>query len=76
VTKIDEETGQYAAIAVGDGPLEVVVGGGAVWVTNSLDGTISRIDPESNDVVQIHVGGSPEGLAVGEGSVWIAVHAL
>jgi YVTN family beta-propeller protein len=76
VTKIDETTGQSAGIDVGNGPLDLAVGGGAVWVTNSLDGTVSRIDPETNEVSDIRVGSSPEGVAFGNGAVWVTVHAL
>ena len=32
-------------IPVGNSPSGITTGGGAVWVTNSLDGTVSRIDP-------------------------------
>ena len=40
-------------IAVGRGPNGITIGAGAVWVTNSLDGTVTRIDPQTlsvNDV--------------------------
>jgi YVTN family beta-propeller protein len=76
VTKIDETTGPSTVIPVGNGPVDLAAGGGAIWVTNSLDGTVSRIDPATNDVVEITVGSSPEGVAVGDGSVWVAVHPL
>ncbi|MDQ3915723.1 MAG: hypothetical protein M3323_10420 [Actinomycetota bacterium] len=61
-------------IAVGDGPSEVAVGSGAIWVSNSEDGTVSRIDPSSNEeVATISVSGSPGDLAIaGDGTVWVA----
>jgi YVTN family beta-propeller protein len=50
------------------------VGGGAVWVANSGDGTVSRIDPETNAVVAtITIGGTPVGIAFGGETVWVAV---
>jgi DNA-binding CsgD family transcriptional regulator/DNA-binding beta-propeller fold protein YncE len=36
------------AIAVGDNPLGIAAGEGAVWVTNINDGTVSRIDPAAD----------------------------
>ena len=35
-------------IAVGSRPSGITTGGGAVWVANSLDGTVFRIDPATN----------------------------
>jgi YVTN family beta-propeller protein len=76
VSKVDEATGASTYIPVGNGPAEVAVGGGAVWVTNSLDGTLSKIHPKTNNAETIHLGSSPEGVAFGDGSVWVAVHVL
>jgi YVTN family beta-propeller protein len=61
---------------VGNGPVDITVGGGAVWVTNSLDGTVSRVDLVTLEVAEIRVGSSPEGVAVGDSSVWVAVHSV
>jgi len=36
------------AIAVGQNPLGIAVGEGAVWVTNTDEGTVSRIDPAAD----------------------------
>jgi YVTN family beta-propeller protein len=64
------------SIHVGDGPVDVAVGAGGVWIANSRDGTVSRIDPQSNHVIAtIRVGHSPQGIAVGAGSVWVSVQA-
>jgi len=50
----------------------LAVGEGAVWVTNRVDGTVSRIDPVSGEVTDtIPVGGDPIRVAVGEGAVWV-----
>jgi YVTN family beta-propeller protein len=61
-------------IPVGDGPGEVAIGDGSVWVSNTDDGTVTRIDPSSNEVVaEVSVGGTPGDLAVaGDGSLWVA----
>lgn len=62
------------AIAVGDGPVALAVGAGAVWVANSGDGTVSRIDPRTNHVIAtIPVGHRPQGIAIAAGAVWVTV---
>jgi YVTN family beta-propeller protein len=62
-----------ASVTVGSNPSSIAVGGGAVWVANSSDGTISRIDPAKAVVVDtIHVGPSPVGLAFGGGKLWVS----
>jgi YVTN family beta-propeller protein len=60
-------------IAVGTAPTDIAFGAGAVWVTNYLDGTISRIDPKTNAVDNIDVPAYPKRLAVGAGGVWVAL---
>jgi YVTN family beta-propeller protein len=65
-----------ATIPVGRAPWGVAVGSGAVWVANTVGGTVSRVDPGTNRVVAtISVDASPNQIAVGEGSVWVAAHA-
>src|SRR5262249_59902420 len=60
-------------ITVGNGPSGIATGAGAVWVVNSLDGTVSRIDPGTNTVVQtIGVGSEPVGIVYAAGSLWVA----
>jgi YVTN family beta-propeller protein len=54
----------------------LAVGEGAVWVTNTDAGTVSRIDPATNEVVKtIEVGGAPSGIVVAGGVVWVAIQA-
>ena len=61
------------AIAVGNAPSAIAFGEGAVWVTNRVDGTISRIDPETNAVTStVEVGASPTAIGIGEGATWVA----
>jgi DNA-binding beta-propeller fold protein YncE len=51
----------------------VAVGLGAVWATNTDDGTVTRIDPRSGRVVEtIPVAFCPIGIVVGAGAVWVA----
>jgi YVTN family beta-propeller protein len=61
-------------VDVGAGPTEVALGNGAIWVSNTDDGTVSRIDPSTNEVVAtVSVSGEPADLAIaGDGTVWVA----
>ena len=59
-------------MTVGNGPSGVAFGEGAIWVTNSADGTVSRISPRASRVTKTFpavIGAS--GVAVGFGRVWI-----
>jgi YVTN family beta-propeller protein len=70
---IDPDAGRIAnEVAVGSGPRAVAVGGGSLWVTNSVDDTVSRIDPQTRNIQTIPVGASPTAIAFGEGFVWVA----
>ena len=52
VSRIDPVEGVVIqTIPVGSGPAGIAVGGGYVWVTNGLDGTVSKIDPKTDTVV-------------------------
>ena len=51
----------------------IAVGHGAVWVANSLDGTVSRIAPSSGiAALTIPVGNGPYAIAVGRDGVWVS----
>ena len=59
-------------IEVDNGPVGIAVGAGAVWVANSLDGTVSRIDPATRrEVSKTTVGNTPAAVAFGAGYVWV-----
>jgi DNA-binding beta-propeller fold protein YncE len=61
-------------LRVGAAPGALAVGGGALWVANAANGTVSRIDPASRKVTgaAIKVGPVPAAVAVGAGAVWVA----
>src|SRR5262249_48489185 len=68
-----DTNGQFSLpITVGLRPNGVVIGDGAVWVTNMGDDTVSRIDPGSGSAKSVAVGRAPLGIAYGAGSVWVA----
>lgn len=73
LVRIDPETRRVLRrIRVGDGPLAVAVGAGAVWVTNRDSRTISRIDPSLNRVVAtIRLGVPPYGIEFAHGRLWV-----
>jgi DNA-binding beta-propeller fold protein YncE/predicted Ser/Thr protein kinase len=61
-------------IPVGQGPLRLAVGGGAVWATSATQGTLTRIDPTSLEVsgAPLRLGAGISGVAFGAGAVWVA----
>jgi len=71
---IDLHTGLISSeLSLGTRPNQNAGGLGALWVTNSEGGTVSRVDPATKSVVQrITVGTDPTGIAVGSGAVWVA----
>jgi DNA-binding beta-propeller fold protein YncE len=85
VVRLDAETGDvlatipaggavcpYQYLATGN-PISIAAGEG-VWVTDALNGTISRISETTNQVdAPIRVGDIPTAVAVGLGSVWVIV---
>ena len=58
---------------MGNGPEGVAIAAGGVWVTNSLDGTLTKVDPEAMAIASTTpVGDGPAGITYGNGSLWIA----
>jgi class 3 adenylate cyclase/DNA-binding beta-propeller fold protein YncE len=57
-------------IPVGQAPLAIASGFGAVWVANSGDNTVSRIDLRTKQARTIKLSGSPSAIATGGGYVW------
>jgi YVTN family beta-propeller protein len=75
VTRIDRlGLGTIKRIHTSRYPVGIAIGGGSVWVSNHLVGTVSRIDPKTNKVVAtIKVGGNPAWIAVTRDRVWVTV---
>jgi serine/threonine-protein kinase len=69
-----DEASVSAPIPIGNGPLRVVAGRSAVWVTSATDGTLTRVDPETlkRDGAPIRLEEGVSGVAVGGGSVWVS----
>src|SRR6266516_5366442 len=69
---IDPSTGRVVAVVpVGATPAAVAVGGGAVWVLNADDQTISRVDAKTKEVRTLAIGATPTDLAAGPEGVWV-----
>jgi ABC-type transport system substrate-binding protein len=77
VSRIDPRTRAVSAtLPVGNGPVDVGVASGSVWVANEFDGTVSRIDAAQGEVAQIiRVGDRPQGVEAAGGAVWLALRA-
>ena len=58
-------------VSVGGSPAGVANGGGATWVANSAEGTVSRVEAGSSTAQPIQVGADPTGVAFGAGAVWV-----
>ena len=73
VAVIDAGEGRVTSnLRVGRAPQATAAGGGAVWIADARDGTVSRLQGEAGNVVTIDVGGEPTSLAWGAGSLWVA----
>jgi DNA-binding beta-propeller fold protein YncE len=75
LTRVDAATDEVigAPVELPPGVAAVAVGGGSVWVTDSVTGRLLRIDDESGGVTQrIKVGGRPGPLVYGGGRIWVA----
>ncbi len=60
-------------VEVGQQPVAVAQGEGAIWVANAIDATVQRIDPERQLVIHtVDVGISPMALVAAHGSIWVA----
>jgi streptogramin lyase len=78
VAVIDAGNGHLVGrVTVGRQPTQVMSDGGAVWVLNKSDGSVSRIDPHTRRVVRtIHLPEPTDGMTLGDGSLWVTGHGL
>jgi YVTN family beta-propeller protein len=76
---IDPKTNEIVEeIQVGLRPGPVAVGGGAVWIGNLEERTLTKIDAKRRTIAGTYPldNRTPTGIAVGTGSVWVAHGAL
>ena len=71
---IDPQTNEIVAqVPVGTQPGDVIYGHGGLWVSNQIDGTVSRVDPKTRRQIRvIPLAAAPSGLAAGNRSIWVA----
>jgi len=63
-----------AAVDVGDDPVGIAVGSGALWVSGGSSGEVVRVDPASRQVsARVVVGGQLGGIDATSGAVWVSV---
>ena len=74
VAIVDGKSNRITGFApVGERPIAVAVGAGAVWVANADDGTVDRLDPKTGRIVRtIGIGADINDVATGFDSVWVA----
>jgi hypothetical protein len=85
VTRLDAGTGQVVATIAAGGArcpyvgvtgnrISVAADGTGVWVTDGVNGTVSRVSDATNQVdAPIRIGDAPTAVAVGLKSVWVTV---
>jgi YVTN family beta-propeller protein len=67
------DPGRDLRVPVGRAPAAIAAAAGDLWVSNNLDGTVTRIDPHAGRAeATIAVGRGPVGVAGGHGAVWVA----
>jgi streptogramin lyase len=73
VTRVDPQTGATkGTVDIGQSASGLSSGFDALWIADSLQGTLTRIEPETLDPdAPIAVSGELDAIAAGEGSVWI-----
>ncbi len=73
VSELDDSGAVSASVPVGTNPVAVAKGGGAVWVTNASDDSVSKIDPATHAVqLVLEVGDDPRSLAVTRHDLWVS----
>jgi len=72
VHQIDpRSSGLLSSTPVGLEPHYAASGGGSTWVTNSLDGTVTRIDDTDASIGNVTVGTRPMHVIVADDSAWV-----
>ena len=74
IARVDPRTGAATDFAVGNNPIGIAAGAGAVWVVDDEDDTLTRIDPASENAVleTTPMGRAPSAVATGAGAAWVA----
>ncbi len=72
VSEIDASGSVLGSVPVGTNPIALAPAGGALWVVNAGDDSVSEVDPSTHAVrQQVAVGHDPRALAVTGDDVWV-----
>ncbi len=73
--RIDEDTNAVATrVRLGPQPLDPAIVGGAVWIADGIDGTLTVLDPVSGAILArlaVKTGAATDGLWVAEGAAGV-----
>jgi DNA-binding SARP family transcriptional activator/DNA-binding beta-propeller fold protein YncE len=74
VAVIDVDRGRVVdGVQVGIRPGPIAYGGGALWIANLDDKSLSRVDPTTRERVKnVSLPATPDAIAFGAGAVWVA----
>ena len=73
LTVMDPTTLEATTYEVGHGLAGIATATDAVWIVETLDGTVSSIDPSSGTIRRgSRLGGAPKGIELGGGYIWVS----
>jgi DNA-binding SARP family transcriptional activator len=78
VAVIDVDDGRVVdGVQVGTRPGPIAYGGGALWVGNLDDRSLSRVDTSTREVIKyVPLPATPDAIAFGAGAVWVVNNRL
>lgn len=73
VTAMDPTSLQGPTYQFGQGPAGIATAPDAVWIVETLDGTVSSIDPSSGTIrSRVAIGDGSMGIELGGGYIWVS----
>jgi streptogramin lyase len=73
LTVMDPTSLQPTTYPIGQGPADIATAPDAVWIVETIDGTVSSIDPSSGTIrSRVGVGDAPMGIELGGGYIWVS----
>jgi DNA-binding SARP family transcriptional activator len=72
IKRIDPATDEVTASAAVPGSSDIAYGGGYVWVSNEVEGTVTKIDGSGQIVHTYETGQGAHGMSYADGTLWVA----
>ncbi len=72
MSKIDPEDGSRVDYPTGNQPWGLAFDGEDIWITNSVDGTVSKMNPDDGSRVDVPTGSIPRGVTFDGTYIWVA----